>query len=65
MRTPFIHLLVPCAPKAFCTGETPRWYCTAAREVRRKTFEKLDMIDPITGHGRSEGKAIGQDGDVG
>ena len=45
MRTPFIHLLVPCAPRAFCTGEAPRWYWKAARDVRRKTLEKLDMAE--------------------
>ena len=35
---------MPCVPKAFCTGLTPRWYWKAEREVRRKTREKLDMV---------------------
>jgi hypothetical protein len=35
-----MYLLVPCSPKAFWTGLTPRWY----RAARINTLEKLDMV---------------------
>ena len=39
-----MNLPVPCAPRAFWTGLTPRWYWKAERAVRWKTLEKLDIV---------------------